>query len=42
MGQRIRINLNIGLITLICGDMVTQSRQFLQKFPDILKNCVFT
>jgi hypothetical protein len=28
----IRINLNIGLLTLIYGEMMTQSRQFVQKF----------
>jgi hypothetical protein len=37
----IRINLNIGLFTLIWGDTVIQSRHFVQIFIEILKNRVF-
>jgi hypothetical protein len=32
-----RINLNIGLGTLIFGDTVTESRHFVLKFSEILK-----
>jgi hypothetical protein len=37
----IRINLNIGLCTLIWGDTGIQSRHFVQIFIEILKNRVF-
>jgi hypothetical protein len=32
MGQSLRISLNIGLITVIYGDMMSQSRHFVHKF----------
>ena len=35
-GKNKRINLNIGLITLIYGDIEIQSRHFVQKFLEIL------
>jgi hypothetical protein len=40
MVKFIRINLKIGLSTLIFGDTVTQSRHSVQKFNEILKNRV--